>query len=123
MSERPPADTALSSDIFYQRYLKKFHRLLDIVRTRELERFGEPLLAEEWTQAKNNSGFLVANALENWTDMDWFSHRYVFRKRFRGEGQKELDARVKRFMEDPTHRALIATKLEEAGPIMLRWTS
>ena len=103
----------LSYQIFYQRHLNKFHRLLDIVRARELDRFGEPLLAEEWTKAKNNSGFLAANALKNWTDMDWFAHRYVLRKRFPGEGKEELDARVKRFMEDPAHQALIATKVDE----------
>jgi hypothetical protein len=103
----------LSYKVFYERYLKKSHHLLDIVWVRELERFGEPLLAEEWTTAKNNSGFLVANALENWIDMDRFAHRYIFRKRFRGEGKKELDVRVKRFMDDPTHQALIAAKLDE----------
>lgn len=87
--------------------------MLDIVRTRELERFGESLLADEWAKAKTNSGFLVANALENWTDMDWFAHRYINRKRFRCEGPEELKARVEQPMQDPTRQALIMAKIDE----------
>ncbi|GAB1311844.1 hypothetical protein MFIFM68171_02054 [Madurella fahalii] len=108
-----PDTTKLAYDFVYQDYLKRFHRLLDLVRTRELDMYGQPLLADEWTAAKNDSGFLVANALENWTDMDWFAHRYINWKWYRGEGKEGLDARVKAFMEDPAHRALIISKLDE----------
>lgn len=108
-----PDTTKLAYDFVYQDYLKRFHRLLDIVRTRELDMYGQALLADEWTAAKNDSGFLVANALENWTDMDWFAHRYVNWKWYRGQGKEGLDARVKAFMEDPAHRTLITTKFDE----------
>ncbi|KAK0631593.1 phosphotransferase enzyme family protein [Immersiella caudata] len=69
--------TKLAYDFVYQDYLKRFHRLLGIIRTQEVERFGQALLADEWTVAEKDSGFLVANALENWTDMDWFAYRYI----------------------------------------------
>ena len=106
--------TMLAYKVFYDAYLEKFDRLLAIVRTRELERFGKPLLADEWAAAKQNSGFLVANALENWTDMDWFAHRYVNRRWFRGQGEQELKNRVEAFMnEDPARQALITAKLDE----------
>ncbi|KAK5653233.1 hypothetical protein OQA88_9132 [Cercophora sp. LCS_1] len=106
--------TMLAYKVFYDAYLEKFERFLAIVRTRELERFGEPLLADEWAAAKQNSGFLVANALENWTDMDWFAHRYVNRRWFRGQDEKGLKDRVEAFMnEDPARRALITAKLDE----------
>ncbi|KAK3358655.1 phosphotransferase enzyme family protein [Lasiosphaeria ovina] len=108
-----PDTTKLAYNFVYQDYLKRFHRLLDLVRTRELDMYGQPLLADEWTVAKNDSGFLVANALENWTDMDWFAHRYINWKWYRGQSKEGLDARVKAFMEDPAHRALITAKLDE----------
>ena len=105
--------TKLALKPVYGFYLEKFDRLLEIVRNREIERFGEPVLADEWTAAKHDSGFLVANALENWTDMDWFAHRYINRQWFPGSDEEELAARVEAFMEDPAHRALITSKLAE----------
>ncbi|KAK3364154.1 phosphotransferase enzyme family protein [Lasiosphaeria hispida] len=92
--------TKLAYDFVYQDYLKRFHHLLDLVRTQELERFGQALLANKWTVAEKDSGFLVANALENWTDMDWFAHRYINWKWYHGQGKEGLDARVKAFMQD-----------------------
>jgi len=68
------------------------------------------LLADEWSKAKPNGRFLVANALENWTDMDWFAHRFIFLKKHPGEGLEELKARIRRFMQDPARQAIIATK-------------
>lgn len=108
-----PDTTKLAYDFVYQDYLKQFHQLLDFVRARELDMYGQPLLADEWAAAKNDSGFLVANALENWTDMDWFAFRYINWKWYRGQGKEGLEARVKAFMEDPTRRALINAKLDE----------
>ncbi|KAK0640942.1 kinase-like domain-containing protein [Cercophora newfieldiana] len=105
--------TKLAYDFVYQDYLKRFHRLLGLIRTQELERFGQALLADEWTVAEKDSGFLVANALENWTDIDWFAYRYINWKWYYGQGKEGLDARVKAFMEDPTRRALIMSKLDE----------
>ncbi|KAK3344524.1 hypothetical protein B0T25DRAFT_585283 [Lasiosphaeria hispida] len=51
----------------HQDYLKHFNRLLIIIRERERELFGgSPIsLADEWEQGKQDSGFLVANAVQN----------------------------------------------------------
>jgi hypothetical protein len=69
------------------------------------------MLADEWVQAKENSGFLVANALENWTDIDWFANRYINWKCYKGK--LDLDERVKAFMDNPARKALIARKLRD----------
>ena len=42
-----PGTTKLAYDFVYQDYLKRFHCLLDIVRSRELYMYGQPLLADE----------------------------------------------------------------------------
>ena len=106
--------TYLAFKYFYETYLEeKFHPLLDIVRSRELERFGETLLADEWTEAKNKSGFLTASALENHTEADWFACRYIQRQRFRCEDKEQIAHRIEQFMEDPTRRAFIAAKIED----------
>ncbi|KAH7175767.1 hypothetical protein EDB81DRAFT_770975 [Dactylonectria macrodidyma] len=56
-------------------------------------------------------GFLVANALENWTDIDWFAHRYINWKCYRGIS---LEQRIKAFMDDdPARNILIARKVRE----------
>jgi hypothetical protein len=107
----PTIDLALKP--MYEFYLKKFHRLLEVLRTRELERFGDLLLHDEWAGAQNKSGFLVANALENWTDIDWFSYRYISLPLVAREGEEALAARVKQFMQDPLRQALIAAKVDE----------
>jgi hypothetical protein len=107
---RNPDTTKLAYNFVYDDYLKSFNQLLAIVRARERERYGNELLADEWTRAKNDSGFLVANALENWTDMDWFANRYINRKRY--GGKTDLPNRIKAFMEeDPTRKALISKKI------------
>jgi hypothetical protein len=60
-----PDTTKLAYDFVYKDYLKDFHQFVGIVRTQEREKYGNELLADEWSKAKENSGFLVANALEN----------------------------------------------------------
>ncbi|KAG4438946.1 hypothetical protein IFR05_005572 [Cadophora sp. M221] len=64
---RIPDTTKLAWDFVYNDYLKSINQLQAIIKTRELEKYGNTLLSEEWERAKENSGFLVANALENWT--------------------------------------------------------
>ena len=62
----------------YRRYLEcSLDEFLDDLRARERERYGEELLADEWEKRKQDSGFLVASALEGWTGMDWFANRYI----------------------------------------------
>ncbi|TRX91011.1 hypothetical protein FHL15_007993 [Xylaria flabelliformis] len=60
-------------DVVYRRYLNEFDKFLGILRTPEKESYGNELLSNKWDEAKADSGFLVANALENWTDIDWFA--------------------------------------------------
>jgi len=107
-----PDTTKLAYDFVYEDYLKYFDQLLVAVRSCERQRFGDEQLADDWAAAKQDSGFLVANALENWTDMDWFAHRYINWKWY---GCKEdLSIRIKEFMDqDPTRGALIAKKLRD----------
>ncbi|KAI0914737.1 phosphotransferase enzyme family protein [Ustulina deusta] len=106
-----PDPTNLAYEAVYRRYLDRFDKFLAILRTLEKERYGNELLSNEWAEAKTNSGFLVANALENWTDIDWFAFRYINRKCYKG---KDLQERVRAFMdEDTTRKAFIARKLRE----------
>lgn len=105
-----PDPTNLAYDFVYEDYLKKFDQLLEIVRVREREKYSQEILANEWAEAKEDSGFLVANALENWTDMDWFANRYINRKFYKGKAS--LEERVEAFMKsDPANVALIERKL------------
>ncbi|KAH6716161.1 phosphotransferase enzyme family protein [Leptodontidium sp. MPI-SDFR-AT-0119] len=107
-----PDTTKLAWDFVYNDYLKSFNQLQATAMTRELEKYGNTLLSDEWAKAKENSGFLVANALENWTDMDWFANRYINWKCYRGK--IDLDERVRMFMEEnPARKSLIAKKLRE----------
>jgi hypothetical protein len=107
-----PDTTKLAWDFVYQDYLKSFDQFLKIVRTRECEKYGNELLFSEWAKAKEDSGFLVANALENWTDIDWFANRYINWKCYKNKGN--LDERVKAFMkENPAHETLIERKLRD----------
>lgn len=109
---KTPDTTKLAWNFVYQDYLKSLDQLLEIVRTREREKYGNELLSNEWAKAKGNSGFLVANALENWTDMDWFANRYINWKCYKNKAG--LNERVKTFMEtDPAHKTLIERKLRE----------
>jgi hypothetical protein len=107
-----PLTTYLAYEFMYKAYLKQFWQLLQIVEARERERFGSAQLAGEWAKAKEDSGFLVANALENWTDIDWFAVRYVAQKWFRGK--QDVDEHIKAFMEaDPARVALVQRKVRE----------
>jgi len=106
-----PDTTKLAWNFVYRDYLKSFDQLLRIMRTREREKYGDELLSNEWAKAKEDSGFLVANALENWTDIDWFAHRYINWKCYK---TKDLNERVEAFMkEDPARQTLIGRKLRE----------
>jgi hypothetical protein len=106
-----PDTTILAIEYAYRMYLEQFDKFLSVVRTLEKERYGNELLSNEWAEAKLKSGFLVANALENWTDIDWFAYRYIHWKWYRG---RELKERIRAFVdEDPTRKAFIAEKLRE----------
>jgi hypothetical protein len=107
-----PDTTKLAWNFVYQDYLKSLDQFLETVRSREREKYGNELLSNEWAKAKKDSGFLVANALENWTDIDWFANRYINWKCYKDKG--DLGERVKAFMKkDPAHQTLIERKVRE----------
>ncbi|KAK4142984.1 kinase-like domain-containing protein [Dichotomopilus funicola] len=87
----------------YYEYIQVFDEFLAILRTQEKEKFGNELLADEWTERKKDSGFIVAQAMEYWTAMDWFAYRCIGIKapgRLRG-----LRGRVDAFIqEDPARK-------------------
>ena len=96
----------------YRDYLEQFDKFMAILRTREQEKYGEDLLANEWDKGKQKSGFMVANALESWTAMDWFASRYI-NLRFYG-GKEDLPQRIRAFIQDdPARRILIEKKVLE----------
>ncbi|KAG8409219.1 hypothetical protein J3458_019336 [Metarhizium acridum] len=96
----------------YKLYLKKaLLNFLEAVRTQELSTFGEDRLFEEWTSRKDNAEPLVANALENWTDIDWFAYLYLSK----GDDAK-LEEDVRSFIEADPIRGLI-TRMKEDDTI------
>ncbi|KAK7418209.1 hypothetical protein QQZ08_011362 [Neonectria magnoliae] len=90
----------------YLRYLERFDKFLNILKQLEDQKYGNQLLSHEWEHQKSSGGFLVANALENWTDIDRFSTRHINRVWFKGV--KDAPKRIKTFIgEDPTRRILV----------------
>ncbi|KHN96096.1 phosphotransferase enzyme family protein [Metarhizium album ARSEF 1941] len=80
---------------------------LEAVKTQELSTFNQDRLFQEWTSRKDNAEPLVANALENWTDIDWFAYLYLSR----GDDDK-LEEEVRSFIEADPIRSLI-TRMKE----------
>ncbi|KPM42267.1 hypothetical protein AK830_g4251 [Neonectria ditissima] len=102
--------TVLAWAFAYDQYLESFDELLAIVRSREQARYGNELLSMEWAKAKENGGFLVANALENCTDMDWFANQYVGWKWY--EGKEDVEERISTFIrEDPARRRIVHERI------------
>ncbi|KAJ2891959.1 hypothetical protein MKZ38_010502 [Zalerion maritima] len=104
--------TLLAFPTIYNKYLRHFDQFVAIMRIRERERYGNELLSDEWAEAKKNGGFLVANALENSTEINWFAHRFLNHERYRS--LEDLDDRVIAFMqEDPDRQTLVTRKRAE----------
>jgi len=100
----------MSYDYRYRDYLKLFDEFLAVLRIREREIYGNELLADEWDKGKQKSGFMVANALENWTAMDWFANRYISFSVYGGKG--DLKERITAFIQDDhARKALIKKKV------------
>lgn len=92
--------------IYDARLITTFLRFNSIVREQEMARYGQPMLYQEWEKRGEDGGFLVANALMNWTDIDYVSYQYVNEKCY--GGCDDLDTRVAAFMEeDPSRRCLV----------------
>ncbi|KAF5019924.1 hypothetical protein F66182_8064 [Fusarium sp. NRRL 66182] len=98
--------TVLAWGFAYDHYLERFEDFLAIVESRERERYGDKLLSTEWSKAKRDGGFLVANALENCTDMDWFANRFIGWRRY--GGKEDVAERISAFIrEDPARERLV----------------
>ncbi|KAM0421404.1 hypothetical protein ACHAPT_010758 [Fusarium lateritium] len=98
--------TVLAWKFAYDRYLEKFEEFLAIVESRERERYGDELLSTEWSKAKRDGGFLVANALENCTDMDWFANRFIGWRLY--GGKEDVAERISAFIrEDPARGRMV----------------
>ncbi|KPM36578.1 hypothetical protein AK830_g9978 [Neonectria ditissima] len=103
--------TRLAWPSVYEDWLNTFDELQAVLKSRELEVYGNDLLHEEWRQGRQNGGFLIANALESWTDVDWVAYRYIGYTQH--EGKDDLMDRVRMFMEeDVAHESTIWRKLE-----------
>lgn len=98
--------TLLSRPLFYNRFRKTLQDFLGVIRRRELETYGNTILADEWNDAQERQGFLVANALESWTHVDWLMHN---------QGDSEgLKDRIQEFMRRDPHQAdLVARKVRD----------
>jgi hypothetical protein len=103
--------TLLSRPPFYNRFLETLRDFLTILRRRELEAYGNSMLADEWTLAQDKQGFLVANALESWTHVDWLMHNYVVPEI---QGKDGLEDRIRDVIRsDPQRPDLVARKVTD----------
>ncbi|KAL6410165.1 phosphotransferase enzyme family protein [Ilyonectria robusta] len=102
---------SLSAPSTYKLYLMKgLSDFLRIVEARELGMFQNDLLFREWNTRKEDGGPLVANALENWTDIDWFAYRYLSQG-----NDDDVDKHVKAFIEaDPIRGSIVRMKEDDA---------
>lgn len=95
----------------YRLYLKTaLAQFLGIVRAQEISSRGEVRLFTEWTASKEDGGFLMANALENWTDIDWFAYLHLSQ----GDDEK-LAKEVPGFIKaDPIRGLIVRMKEDDA---------
>lgn len=116
--------TVLAWGFAYDHYLQRFEDFLAIVESRERERYGDKLLSTEWSKAKRDGGFLVANALENCTDMDWFANRFIGWRWY--GGKEDVAERISAFIrEDPVRERMVHDRVHayEAYQAQLRHES
>ncbi|GAB0142006.1 hypothetical protein EsHS_00002572 [Epichloe bromicola] len=99
----------------YRRYLRTaLVPFLDAVKTQELSLFGETRLFGEWASRKDNGEPLVANALENWTDIDWFAYLHLSKR-----DESTLEQDVRSFIEaDPIRGFITRMKEDDAVAYM-----
>ncbi|KAH7363987.1 phosphotransferase enzyme family protein [Rhexocercosporidium sp. MPI-PUGE-AT-0058] len=105
----------LSYGYQYKGFLAHFDKFLAVLRVLEQKKYGNEILANEWETGKQKSGFMVANALENWTAIDWFANRWINCRVY--DGKKTLSSRITEFMQaEPTRQALIRRKVLRVAP-------
>lgn len=92
----------LASRISWKFYLERgLKHFLAIVKDREMAMYGNLQLHDEWTERTGHAEPLVANALENWTDVDWFVHRNI------NDKQAVPDETISAFLEEDPLRGLL----------------
>lgn len=113
LSSTPIED--LSYGYNYKVFLAYFDKFLAVLRVLEQEKYGNEILANEWESGKQKSGFMVANALENWTAQDWFASRWI-NSRVYG-GKEDLQLRIKEFIQaDHSRQAFIESRVLGVAP-------
>jgi hypothetical protein len=101
----------LAFSYIYSQYTDELKKFRTIVRDRELKTYGEELLSNDWARVHENGSILVAAALENWTDINFFATRYLD---WLLHKCNDLDRRIEEFMtEDPTRQELVAMKVRD----------
>lgn len=79
LSKRDAAQLAYpDSWILYM--TRHFSEFLTIVKSQEDKMYGNSILHDEWAKQTEDIQPLIANALENWTEVDWFIHQNVYNK-------------------------------------------
>ncbi|KAF7548350.1 hypothetical protein G7Z17_g7114 [Cylindrodendrum hubeiense] len=110
LTSQTPAQLAWPSA--YGKMLKDFKLLQGILMGLELGSPYSARLHDEWKQASRDCGFLVANALENSSDVEWVAYRHICSTRH--EGKHEMDEFIQAFIEeDPAREELIRKKVKE----------
>ncbi|RDL40360.1 Uncharacterized protein BP5553_00339 [Venustampulla echinocandica] len=95
----------------YSRYVNELDKFRTVVRDQELKTYGEGLLSNDWAGVHENGGILIAAALENWTDIDYFAGRYLDKFLYQRKG---LEDRIGEFMkQDPARRTLVTRKIRD----------
>ncbi|KAH9899089.1 hypothetical protein F4778DRAFT_782682 [Xylariomycetidae sp. FL2044] len=91
-------------------YLKRSDELHAIVQKLERQKYGNQMLADEWSLAKPDCGFVVAYSLENWSNIDWFAHAYLNISCLRLK--KDLEPRAAEFVAaDPSRGIFLREKV------------
>ncbi|KAG4428691.1 hypothetical protein IFR05_015829 [Cadophora sp. M221] len=105
----------LSYGYQYKDFLTHFDKFLAVLRVIEQEQYGNEILTKEWETGKQKSGFMVANALENWTAIDWFASRWINLRVY--GGKEDLRSRIKAFMQaDLTRQVFIKRRVDRGIP-------
>ncbi len=67
----------LARPCFYSQYFDELETFATGFRHRDLELYDQELWGNGWARVGANRGILIAAALDNWTDDDYFVGRYL----------------------------------------------
>lgn len=87
---------------------RHFSEFLAIAKSREDEMYGNSILYAEWAGTMQDAKPLIANALENWTEVDWFVHQRVY-----NQDPSAAEAALSKFADDDPLRSLLAAVKEQ----------